>query len=214
MPNLIAYPLAILLAYLLGSIPVGLLVVKLITGEDIRTYGSGRTGGTNAMRAGGIKSGLLTALGDITKGALAVILSRLIAPGQPWLEALSAVAAVAGHNWSVYLKFKGGAGTGPNVGAAIALWPVTGLIMIPFVPAVLYLTGYASVTSTLSAVLLIILFAMRYFFAGQPLQYIIYAILTTILVAVALLPNYKRLIDGSERRIGPRAKKADLPANQ
>ncbi|GAB4478372.1 MAG: glycerol-3-phosphate 1-O-acyltransferase PlsY [Anaerolineae bacterium] len=199
--------LAFVLAYLVGAIPMGLLVVKALTGEDVRQYGSGRTGGTNAMRAGGVKAGVLTGLGDLLKGVLAVNIGRLLFPGDPVAEAVCAVAAVVGHNWSIYIGFKGGAGTGANVGAAVALWPLTAAIMIPFVPLVLYLTGYASVTSTLASLLLVAIFILRAALAGQPIAYVVYAVITALLVAIALIPNYKRLLAGTERVVGLRARK-------
>jgi glycerol-3-phosphate acyltransferase PlsY len=183
-------------------------VVKALTGRDIRSVGSGRTGGTNALRAGGVAAGLLTGIGDFAKGLGAVYVARLLVPGYPILEAACAVAAVAGHNWSIFNRFKGGAGTGPNVGAASALWPWAGVILLPAVPAVLLLTGYASVTSTVVALTIVAIFVARAIFVGEPAAYIGYAIMTTILIAIALAPNYKRLIEGTERMVGPRAKAA------
>ncbi len=205
-PVALVYGVAILLAYLLGAIPVGLIVVQALKGRDIRTVGSGRTGGTNALRAGGVLAGVLTGLGDMAKGIGAVNIARLLLPGDPILEALCGVAAVAGHNWPVYLGFRGGAGTAPNVGAAAALWPVVGLIMVPLVPLILVLTGYASVTSTLVAISLVVIFVLRAVFAGSPWAYVGYSVATAILVALALIPNYRRLIEGTERLVGPRAK--------
>lgn len=200
------YFVAITLAYLIGSIPVGLLVVRLVSGKDIRVIGSGRTGGTNALRAAGVHAGLLTGLGDMAKGAGAILLARLIAPGLPALEALAGVAAVAGHNWPIYIGFKGGAGTGPNVGVATALWPLSAAILVPIVPLLLIATGYASVTSTLIALAVIAIFAVRAAAVHAPAIYIAYAVATTALVAIALIPNYRRLIAGTERIVGPRAR--------
>ncbi len=202
----LAFATAILLAYLMGSIPVGVIVVKALTGKDVRDFGSGRTGGTNAMRAGGTLAGIMTGVGDFLKGVGAVNVARVIWPGSPVLEALCAVAVVAGHNWSIFNNFKGGAGTGPNVGAAAALWPWAGAILFPAVPLILVLTGYASVTSTAVAVGAVIIFVLRAIFADAPWAYVGYALTTTLFVALALLPNYRRLIEGTERMVGPRAK--------
>lgn len=208
MQTVLAYGASVILAYLLGSIPVGLIVVRALTGRDVREVGSGRTGGTNALRAGGSMAGMLTGMGDLLKGVGAVSIARVILPDAPVLEATCAVAVVAGHNYSVFIGFRGGAGTGPNVGAAVALWPWAGLLLVPAVPLVLILTGYASVASTITAVLGVLIFALRAAFAGSSWAYAGYAVVTTLLIAVALLPNYRRLIEGTERMVGPRARSA------
>src|SRR5674476_382008 len=93
----------VLLGYLLGSIPTGLIIVKLKTGKDIRQVESGRTGGTNAMRAAGFWAGLLTAFLDILKGLLAVWLAQRFSPDNQWVHALAPIAAILGHNYSLYL---------------------------------------------------------------------------------------------------------------
>src|SRR5689334_16382965 len=91
------------LGYLLGSIPFGLIIVKLKTGKDIRAVESGRTGGTNAMRAAGLPAGLLTALMDILKGAVAVWIAQFLVPTDHWAHILAPIGAILGHNYSVYL---------------------------------------------------------------------------------------------------------------
>jgi glycerol-3-phosphate acyltransferase PlsY len=204
----INYIVAVLAAYLVGAIPVGLVVVWFVSRKDIRTFGSGRTGGTNALRAAGPVAGVLTGAGDLAKGMGAVLVARLLVPDDSVMEALCAVMAVVGHNWPVYLGFRGGAGTGPNVGAAVALWPISGVVLIPLVPLGLVVTGYASVTSTLISLAILVIFILRAIFAHQPLTYVGYATATLILVAIALIPNYRRLIAGTERMVGPRAKMA------
>jgi acyl phosphate:glycerol-3-phosphate acyltransferase len=207
MPPILNVIIAVIVAYLIGSIPVGMFIVRALTGRDIREVGSGRTGGTNAFRAGGLSAGLLTAFGDILKGYTAVQVGRLIGgTEQPAVEALCAIVAVAGHNWPIYLKFKGGAGTGPNVGAATALWPPTFLVLVPITALALYGLGYASVASTLASVLIIVIFLVRFATLGEPLAYVGYAVATALLTAIALIPNYKRLVAGTERRIGPRSR--------
>ena len=93
----------ILLAYIFGSIPFGLLIVKLKTGKDIRQVESGRTGGTNAMRAAGFWAGFGTAMLDILKGAVGVWVARWLTPDQTWVHVLAPIAAILGHNYSVFL---------------------------------------------------------------------------------------------------------------
>jgi glycerol-3-phosphate acyltransferase PlsY len=200
---------AVVAGYVLGSLPIGYVLVYLFKGVDLREHGSGRTGGTNAGRAGGFGVGLMTAVGDLAKGAGAVWIARALIPDQdllPWVEALAAAAAVVGHNWSLFLGWKGGAGTGPNLGAAIALWPVFGLALIPVVPLAMLVSGYASVASMSIAVAIPVGLAVRAAVAGGSLVHPIYGVLTGTAVVIALLPNIRRLKAGTERMVGPRAR--------
>lgn len=206
MPEVVRYALPIVTAYLLGSVPMGIFVVRAYTGKDIRETGSGRTGGTNAMRAAGLHAGVITGLSDIAKGFAAVYLARLLVPGVPWVEAACGVAAVAGHNWSVFLGFKGGAGAATNTGVATALWPWSLPILLPAGLAILFLVGYASLTSTFVAIGVPILFAILAKVLGLPWIYVGYGVATMLMIVLALRPNYRRLIDGNERLVGVRAK--------
>jgi glycerol-3-phosphate acyltransferase PlsY len=200
---------AIVIGYILGAIPFGYLFVRLTTGRDVTQEGSGRIGGTNALRAGGPVAGILTGIGDLLKGALAVLIARALTEGQaaqPWAEALAGAAAVLGHNASIFIGFKGGAGSGPNVGAAAALWPWSALL-IPATPILLFGTGYASVTSMTLALLVLLIFTVRAIQGLSPWAYVWgFALLTTILVFGALIPNIRRLLRGEERMVGPRAR--------
>lgn len=206
--------LVALIGYLIGSIPVGYLVIRLIKGQDLRLHGSGRTGGTNALRAGGLGAGVLTMVGDACKGYVAVVLARLVVGPELLATSLGAVtasiaglAAVCGHNWSVYLGFKGGAGTAPNIGAAIALWPVSGLYLAPMVPLSLFLIGYASVTSLVIAAMVLVTFIVRAALQADPnWWYVGYAVAAAVAVVWALRPNIKRLREGTERMVGLRAR--------
>lgn len=209
-------PITALIGYLVGSIPIGYVVIRLLKGEDLRTHGSGRTGGTNALRAGGLGAGALTMLGDAAKGYVAVMLARLFM-GQEALAtnlgtvaaALAGLGAVVGHNWSVYLGFKGGAGTAPNIGASIALWPVSGLYLAPIVPLGLFLIGYASVTSMIIAGMVLVTFVVRAALQADPnWWYAAYAVAAAAAVVWALRPNIKRLRQGTERMVGLRARLA------
>ena len=152
---------AAVVGYLFGSIPVGYLVVRATRGVYVRTVGSGRTGGTNAMRAGGLGAGVMTAIGDMLKGLAAVAIMRLLSGGVPEIEAIAGLGAVAGHNWSLFMGFKGGAGTAPNIGACIMFWPLSALWLVPMVPLGVFVVGYASVTSLVIAVVIPITFALR-----------------------------------------------------
>jgi glycerol-3-phosphate acyltransferase PlsY len=204
--------LVLLLGYLLGSLPMGFIFLKLIKKVDITLVGSGRTGGTNAMRAGGVWLGVLTGLADLGKGYLAVFLARILIPDLIWVHIVAGVLAVVGHNWSIWLyiftkHFAAGAGTGPNIGAAMAFFPGIIVFTVPTVLFFVFVVGYASVASLSTAVLVLTVFVIRALEYNYPWQYIIYGVLTLIMVAWALRPNIERLIQGTERRVGLFAKK-------
>lgn len=204
----------LLAAYLLGSIPFGLLIVRWRTGKDIRVVESGRTGGTNAMRAAGISAGLLTAVMDMLKGAAAAWLARLVHAGD-WTYALAPVAAILGHNYSIFLAewkegrlhLRGGAGGAPTVGGAFGLWAPSILIIVPLGALVWYGIGYASVTTMSVALIAIIIFAVRAAMGLSPWQYVVFGLLAELMLVWALRPNIKRLMNGTERLQGWRAKK-------
>jgi len=212
--NIGYFLIAALAGYILGSIPFGFLYVKAKTGKDIRTIGSGRMGGTNSYRAGGVAIGILTALSDFLKGAVSIWVSTWLFADKvdptllPWIVTTGGVMAVMGHNWSIFLKFKGGAGTGPNIGWATAVWwpifPIGFVMML----GLFWLVGMASVASMAMALLIPIVFAIRYFMGIDPTPaYMVGGILTCLAVAWALRPNFKRIAEGNERIVGPRAKR-------
>jgi glycerol-3-phosphate acyltransferase PlsY len=197
----------ILLAYLFGSIPFGLLIVKLKTGKDIRQVESGRTGGTNAMRAAGFWAGFGTAMLDILKGAGAVWVASMLTPNH-WVHVVAPLAAIIGHNYSVFLpvrdengkiiRLSGGAGGAPSVGGAMGLWPGSILIILPLGMLTFFTLGIASVTTMAVALFAIIIFAVRAM-QGQPWIDILYGVGAEILLIWALRPNLKKLFEGNER---------------
>jgi len=205
------------LAYLIGSIPFGLIIVKLTTGKDIRSVESGRTGGTNAMRAAGVWAGLATTLFDVLKGVAAVFFSHtLIAGSHVWLEVLAPFFSIIGHNYSVFLiehnekgwlRFRGGAGGAPCLGGSIGLWFPSVFIILPLCGLIYYFGGYASITTLSVALLSTFVFAFRAWLGFSPWQYAIYGLLAFLALAWSLRPNIKRLIEGNERVVGLRAKK-------
>ncbi|MDH7487766.1 MAG: glycerol-3-phosphate acyltransferase [Anaerolineae bacterium] len=196
------YPiLTTVLGYLLGSFPVGYLVGRLY-GVDVRQHGSGRTGGTNVWRATGqLWPPLLTVLGDIVKGVLAVWLGRRLASSE-LAAALAGAAAVFGHNWSLFLGFKGGAG-GMTAGACLVMlnW-LAGAITVPLAILALYLSHYASVgTLTVGVGGLLVLLILRLATPGLPTAHVLYGLLAAAGIVWALRPNIRRLLRGTERRI-------------
>ncbi|MBU0512978.1 MAG: glycerol-3-phosphate acyltransferase [Chloroflexi bacterium] len=204
-------------AYLIGSVPMGLLVVKITTGQDIREVQSGRTGGTNAMRAAGFWAGFATAFLDIFKGASGVWLARALVPGNHWLEVLSPIAAIIGHNYSIFLieryengkiRLRGGAGGAPFIGGAMGLWPWSIVWLVPIGAVILFGIGYASLTTLSAPLIATLIFAYRAWIGASPWEYVLYGLLSEILIIWALRPNIKRLLDGTERLVGWRARRA------
>jgi glycerol-3-phosphate acyltransferase PlsY len=187
-------------AYVLGSIPVGLLLVRATTGKDVRQVGSGRTGGTNVLRAAGPWVALLTILGDGAKGLLAVRLAQALVSASG-LAPLAGLLAVVGHNYSIFTHFKGGAGTVTTVGGAIGLWPWNAAILVCLGTGVIAATRYASIGSIAVALLVPIVFALRAWLGNAPWAYLIHGVGTSLLTIWALRPNIRRLLAGCERRL-------------
>jgi glycerol-3-phosphate acyltransferase PlsY len=202
---------AVLLGYILGSIPFGLLIVKIKTGKDLRTVESGRTGGTNAARAAGLGAGLLTAFTDIFKGAVAVWLVKAFDPTNDLIHILAPIGAILGHNYSVFLierdengklKFRGGAGGAPALGGAVGLWLPMFPIAFGLGALIWFSIGIASLTTMAIGLVLIIIFAFQASQGNLPAIYIWYGIVAEALLIWALLPNIKKLLAGNERVIG------------
>lgn len=204
----------LLSAYLLGAVPFGLIIVKLFSGKDIRTIGSGRTGGTNAGRAAGFLAGVLTAVMDFVKAAMAVTIAQFILPDYPWVSAAAGLLAIAGHNYSIHLlerssdgvvTLRGGAGGAPCLGATVALFYPALLIILPLGLLGVLIIGYASVATLTIGILSLAIFIIRYLQGASPWEYIVYGAGALILLVIALIPNIKRLINGTERLVGIRA---------
>lgn len=204
----------LVLAYLIGSIPSGLIVVKLASGKDVRQVESGRTGGTNAMRAAGLLAGLATAVLDVLKGVSARWLVGWLSPGNDWLLVFAAALAVVGHNYSIFLaernekgqlRLRGGAGGATTLGGAVALWPPAWVVILPLSLAVYLFIGYASVTTISVAFFALLIFLYRAWIGVSPWAYVVFGILAEALVLYALRPNLQRLRQGNERAVGLRA---------
>lgn len=202
--------LSLPLAYLLGSIPSGLLVVRFATGQDVRSIESGRTGGTNAMRAAGAFAGLATALLDILKGAAAVWISQALSAGVDWIGAISGALAILGHNYSAFLvrrdedgkiRFRGGAGGATTLGAAVGLWAQSWLFILPFAAVFYVIIGYASLTTLSIALSTTGIFLFRAIKGNDSWGYVFFGFVAVILVIIALKPNIQRLKEGTERRV-------------
>ena len=208
----------LLVAYLAGAIPFGYLLVKGFTGQDVREIESGRTGGTNSMRAAGFGIGLATSILDILKSASLVWLARVLYPSDYWLHVLIGLLTVIGHNYSIFLlhkdqagrlKISGGAGGTPAVGALVGLWGPNLLILFPAGYLIVMVIGYASLATMSLPLIGSLVFLIRYLAYDQPWVYILSGLFSEIFILWALRPNIQRLLAGTERVVGFRAKKKD-----
>ncbi len=192
-------------AYLLGSIPSGLLLSRALKHIDVRQHGSGRTGGGNVWRTAGAVPALLTVVCDGLKGAAAIWVAHALGIGS-WGMALAGAAAVIGHNYSLYLKFKGGAGTMISIGIAAVLWAGSLPILAGAGVLVALLVGHSSVASILIAVSLPVIFGLR----GNDAYALGFGIPAMALTLWALRPNIERLLKGKERFLPMYLKKPPL----
>jgi glycerol-3-phosphate acyltransferase PlsY len=186
-------------AYLVGSVPTGVLMARLTGGRDPRTVGSGRTGGTNAFRAMGVARGLAVGLLDVGKGAVPVLVARWLGASD-FLQALVGVAAVVGSWRSVFLGFHGGRGVASGIGAMLAIAPLVVLISGPVFLGVIALSRYVSLGSLVgSAAGAAAMLAFVALGALEPV-WLVYGISAAIIVWLAHADNIDRLIHGRERK--------------
>jgi acyl phosphate:glycerol-3-phosphate acyltransferase len=192
--------LVIVLAYVIGGIPWGVVIARLTGGPDPRTIGSGRTGGANVMRALGPRLALVSGLLDVGKGIVAVLLAIAVGGGLP-LEILAALAAIVGHSRSIWIGFSGGRGIAPAFGGLVVIAPAVALIVIPIFLIVLLVSRYSSLASlTATAIGALLVIAMVLLFQLSPL-YAVYAVAAAGLIWLFHLDNIQRLLSGSERQI-------------
>jgi glycerol-3-phosphate acyltransferase PlsY len=206
MADVVTLMAAVVAAYLLGSLPAGYLVGRL-WGVDVLDRGSGRTGGTNVFRSAGIVPALLTGALDIGKGALAVWLAGQMT-GYPAAEVLAGGAVILGHNRSVFLDFRGGAGVGTSLGALGAIYLPAAIGLVILLLVIIAVTRYASLGSLIVATLMPITLLVLGVTHALPLAYIAYGVLAWVIIVYAHRPNIRRLIRGTERRIGERRRPA------
>jgi glycerol-3-phosphate acyltransferase PlsY len=185
--------------YLMGSIPMGVLIARLTGGRDPRTVGSGRTGGTNAFRAMGPARGVATGLLDIVKGALPVAMARVV--GAPdVVQALVGVAAVLGASRSLFLRFQGGRGVATGIGALLVLQPLVLLLCAPIFFGVILLSRYVSLGSLLASAAAAVLLALLVGIGFSHPATLLYGVAATLLIWLAHADNIDRLVHGRERK--------------
>lgn len=204
----------LLAAFLIGSIPTGLIIARY-KGVDLRKVGSCNIGATNVMRAVGKKEALFTLLGDIGKGLLPVAIAHAffhfqflipdfgpfnsaIGNRQSAFEGLIGLAAILGHNFSVFLKFKGGKGVATSIGAVLAYSPAAGLCTIVLWLLTAKLTKYSSLSALVSFGLL----PFSIYLLDHRPEKLVVAVVIAVLIFVRHTANIKRLLQGTESRIG------------
>ena len=205
----------VVVAYLLGSIPFGLIIGKLKSGVDIREHGSGKTGATNVMRTVGTKLGILTLVLDVVKAAGAVLLATVIIDSGSggftigsmsvhWLhvaQVVAGLAAVLGHNWPIFAKFKGGRGVTAYFGTLFAIFPPAGIFGAEVVAIAALRSRHMSMGSILGALAALCLMIPLAILYGFPLIYLIYGSVVVALLTYQHQDNIKRLRQGTERRL-------------
>src|SRR5215468_10214774 len=199
--------LALIIAYLLGSIPFGYLIVKLTSGADIRETGSGGTGATNVSRRAGKAAGVATLALDALKGAAAVLVARWLTgePGTSWVVAAAAALAVVGHCYPVWLKFKGGKGVATGLGVFLAIAPWAALAALAVFIVVVWRTRYVSLGSIIAAAFLPLWVFLTHTWIEPVADF---APIMTALCAVSAViifkhsENIKRLMVGEENKFG------------
>ena len=197
----------IVVGYLLGAIPVGLVVGRMVGGVDLRDYGSRRTGATNAMRTLGSGWGAAVLLLDLLKGLAAVLVARALfeapsAEAGEWVAAAAGLAAVIGHNWSIFISFTGGRGVATTGGGLLALSPLAVAVLLPAMLLVIWRWRYVSVASLLGALGAVVVTALFVVVGLGGWPAVGYALAAGAIVVASHADNIARLRAGTERRIG------------
>jgi acyl phosphate:glycerol-3-phosphate acyltransferase len=182
-------------AYLLGSLSPSLLLGRLFKGIDLREHGSGNLGATNAFRVLGRGWGILVLAADLLKGFVPVLLARLLT--DPWPTVIVALCAIAGHNYSIFLRGRGGKGVATGAGTVLAMMPLVLAVQLATWGVVLLASGYVSLASVVATAIFPLLAA----FTGQPLAYLVFSVAGAAVVLWAHRSNLRRLAGGTERRL-------------
>ncbi len=213
MPSLLLWLVALIAAYLFGSIQSGLLIGRLVFGIDPRDFGSRRTGATNVLRTMGAKAAVAVVVMDALKAVFGIGVARILLPDEPWAHVLAAFTVAAGHNWPVFAGFRGGKGVIVSaIATGMLYWPVLALI-VPVGLIVVWLTRYVSLGSMIGAVVTA-LAAVVFFERGDiQLPYLVYYLIGAALVLFTHRENIARLMAGTENRLGKRVQTQSQPAS-
>lgn len=189
--------LSIIIGYIFGSIPSGLVLVKMVCGIDIREYGSKNIGTTNVFRTVGGRMASIVLIADVVKGILAVLLVRYLFESSLHLELLTAIASLLGHNYSVFLGFKGGRGVATGLGLILLFMPDVCIFSFTVWLVIVFVTRYVSLGSIVGAFITPIVAYYR----GYPIELVLFALAACVFVIVRHYENMKRLIAGTETKI-------------
>ena len=207
-PGSAQYAIVIPLAYLMGSISWGYILLQWNMGVDVREYGSGRTGMSNVLRTGGVKSAAVVLTLDIAKGIIAVILARQII-GTHSAEVTAGLIVLVGHNWPVFLGFKGGRGILTALGGLALMVPVAALIATATFLTITYLSRYISLGSVVGVVIGAISILALALANMNSDTYMIYGFIAGIIIVWQHRDNIQRIREGTERRLGQPATKVE-----
>jgi glycerol-3-phosphate acyltransferase PlsY len=197
----------VLFAYFVGAIPFGYIVYQHITGNDVRSVGSGNIGATNILRTLGKKAGITVLLGDCLKGVIAVQFAMLVATRFPLLiegyspmelGIIAGLTAIAGHMFPIYLRFKGGKGVATALGVFLPLVPYAMLCVVVVFVLTVWLTRFVSLGSILGAATLPMV--VYWLYSGESMIFIV-SLLVSFLVMARHAKNFARLVKGQENRI-------------
>ncbi len=199
------FALVVIGSYLIGSIPVGLILGKL-KGVDVRQYGSGKTGTTNVLRTIGKRYAAIALISDVLKGVVAVLMARYVI-GYPMGEMAAAFAAVAGHNWSIYIRFRGGRGVATSAGAAVTMVPIVVLVgLVAFVVAV-GISRYVSLGSLLGALSAAASAVVLAVLDRAATEHVIFICVAVAFIIFQHHDNISRLLSGTETKLGHKGEK-------
>lgn len=190
------YFIAAVFSYIIGSIPNGLIIGKLMKGVDLREFGSKNIGATNAFRVLGPWPAFLVFLTDMAKGLLCVYLGQYLTDTSLG-QLVGGIAAIAGHNWSLFLGFKGGRGVATGLGVIAVLVPKVTAIVFLIWAVIVYITRYVSLGSIVAAAMLPIFIWLF----GEKTEYLYFGIVAGLFVIVRHRPNIERLLTGQELKI-------------
>ena len=212
-PELIVAIVVVVASYLIGGIPWGIIVARLVGGPDPRSLGSGRTGGANVMRALGFRAALVAGLLDAAKGSAAVLLAIALGT-EPVVQSLAGIASIVGHSRSPFIGLQGGRGVATGWGALLVLAPLIALAIVPLFLALLLITRISSVASLSCTLVGGIALLVAIPVAGLPAGYALYAVAGTALIWIFHADNIQRLLAGEERRIEWRVRGRPGPQQQ
>lgn len=190
--------LVIIICYLLGSVPFGYIVGKLFKKIDIREYGSGNIGTTNAFRILGPVLASLVLIGDIGKGVFSIYLVRFLNIDSLFILIIAGLAVICGHDWSLFLRFKGGKGVATTFGVIFSFNLVISILAVIVWVIIIIFTKYASLASISSLTAVVIFMILL----KQPYEYVIFSIIILILTVFKHKENIKRLRLGKEKKFG------------